>query len=98
MADTGAIAVREDTNLEPSFWAQFPGNEEFIVRSALISSANMSSFGSFHGFALGSAGNNHWGDAVTLLETTSATPFFFNFHHGDLGNFSVIGPSGRSVL
>ncbi len=27
-------------------------------------------------------------------ETTSATPFFFNFHHGDLGNFSVIGPSG----
>jgi len=31
---------------------------------------------------------------VTLLQTTSATPFFFNFHHGDLGNFSIIGPSG----
>jgi type IV secretion system protein VirB4 len=60
----------------------------------MISSANMASFGSFHGFALGQAGGNHWGDAVTLLETTSATPFFFNFHHGDLGNFSVIGPSG----
>ncbi len=94
LADTGAIAVREDTNLEPSFWGQFPGNEDYIVRRALISSANMASFGSFHGFALGSAGGNHWGDAVTLLETTSATPFFFNFHHGDLGNFSVIGPSG----
>ena len=94
LADTGAIAVREDTNLEPAFWAQFPGNEDFIVRRALISSANMASFGSFHGFALGSAGGNHWGDAVTLLETTSATPFFFNFHNGDLGNFSVIGPSG----
>jgi len=94
LADTGAIAVREDTNLEPSFWAQFPGNEEYAVRRALISSANMASFGSFHGFALGQASGNHWGDAVTLLETTSATPFFFNFHHGDLGNFSVIGPSG----
>ena len=94
LADTGAIAVREDTNLEPSFWAQFPGNEDYIVRRALISSANMAGFGSFHGFALGSASGNHWGDAVTLLETTSATPFFFNFHHGDLGNFSVIGPSG----
>jgi len=94
LADTGAIAVREDTNLEPSFWAQFPGNEEYVVRSALITSANMASFGSFHGFALGQASGNHWGDAVTLLETTSATPFFFNFHHGDLGNFSVIGPSG----
>jgi type IV secretion system protein VirB4 len=94
LGDTGAIAVREDTNLEPAFWAQFPGNEEYIVRRALISSANMAGFGSFHGFALGQASGNHWGDAVTLLETTSATPFFFNFHHGDLGNFSVIGPSG----
>ncbi len=44
--------------------------------------------------ALGQADGNHWGDAVTLLETTSATPFFFNFHNGDLGNFSIIGPSG----
>lgn len=94
LADTGAIAVREDTNLEPSFWAQFPGNEQYIVRRAMISSANMASFGSLHGFALGQASGNHWGDAVTLLQTTSATPFFFNFHHGDLGNFSVIGPSG----
>ena len=94
LADTGAIAVREDTNLEPAFWGQFPGNESYLVRRALISSANMASFGSLHGFALGQAQGNHWGEAVTLLETTSATPFFFNFHHGDLGNFSVIGPSG----
>ncbi|WP_375291052.1 VirB4 family type IV secretion/conjugal transfer ATPase [Qipengyuania sp.] len=94
ISDTGAIAVREDTNLEPAFWGQFPGNEGYLVRRALISTANMASFGSLHGFALGSAANNHWGDAVTLLQTTSATPFFFNFHHGDLGNFSVIGPSG----
>ncbi|NVD43406.1 VirB4 family type IV secretion/conjugal transfer ATPase [Qipengyuania atrilutea] len=94
LADTGAIAVREDTNLEPSFWGQFPGNEQYLVRQAMISSANMAGFGSFHGFALGQASGNHWGDAVTLLETTSSTPFFFNFHHGDLGNFSVIGPSG----
>jgi len=94
LADTGAIAVREDTNLEPAFWGQFPGNEAFLVRRAMISTANMASFGSLHGFALGQATDNHWGDAVALLETTSATPFFFNFHHGDLGNFSVIGPSG----
>ena len=94
LADTGAIAVREDTNLEPAFWGQFPGNEAFLVRRAMISTANMASFGSLHGFALGQATGNHWGDAVALLETTSATPFFFNFHHGDLGNFSVIGPSG----
>ena len=94
LADTGAIAVREDTNREPAFWGQFPGNEGYLVRRALISTANMAGFGSFHGMALGQAEGNHWGEAVTLLQTTSSTPFFFNFHHGDLGNFSVIGPSG----
>jgi len=94
LADTGAITVREDTNLEPAFWGQFPGNEQYLVRRAMISTANMASFGSLHGFALGQADGNHWGEAVTLLQTTSSTPFFFNFHHGDLGNFSVIGPSG----
>jgi len=94
LADTGAIAVREDTNLEPAFWGQFPGNEQYLVRRAMISTANMAGFGSLHGMALGQAEGNHWGEAVTLLQTTSSTPFFFNFHHGDLGNFSVIGPSG----
>ncbi|WP_126173706.1 VirB4 family type IV secretion/conjugal transfer ATPase [Altericroceibacterium xinjiangense] len=94
LADAGAVAVREDTNLEPAFWGQFPGNEGYLVRRALISSANMASFGSLHGFALGQADGNHWGEAVTLLQTTSSTPFFFNYHHGDLGNFTVIGPSG----
>jgi len=94
LADGGAVAVREDVNLEPGFWGQFPGNESFVVRRALISSANMAGFGSLHGFALGSAEGNHWGQAVTLFQTTSATPYFFNFHQGDLGNFSIIGPSG----
>ncbi|EIZ79914.1 type IV secretion system protein VirB4 [Novosphingobium sp. Rr 2-17] len=94
LSDAGAIAVREDVNLEPAFWGQMPGNESFIVRRAMISSANMACFGSLHGFAMGQASGNHWGEAVTLLATTSATPFFFNFHQGDLGNFTVIGPSG----
>ena len=94
LADAGAVAVREDVNLEPGFWGQLPGNEAYLVRRALISSANMACFGSLHGFAMGQAEGNHWGDAVTLFTTTSATPFFFNFHSGDLGNFSVIGPSG----
>jgi type IV secretion system protein VirB4 len=94
LSDSGAVAVREEVNLEPGFWGQMPGNEAFVVRKALISSANMACFGSLHGFAMGQAEGNHWGDPVTILETTSATPFFFNFHNGDLGNFTVIGPSG----
>ncbi|MCH8617397.1 VirB4 family type IV secretion/conjugal transfer ATPase [Sphingomonas sp. SM33] len=94
VADIGAIAVREDVNLEPLFWGQFPGNESYLVRRALISSTNAAGFISLHGFPVGKPTGNHWGDAVTVLETTSSTPYFFNFHEGDLGHFSIIGPSG----
>ena len=94
IADIGAIAVREDVNLEPLFWGQFPGNEPYIVRRALISTANAAGFISLHGFPVGQPSENHWGDAVSVLETTSSTPYFFNFHEGDLGHFSIIGPSG----
>ncbi|MEA3017897.1 MAG: type secretion system protein VirB4 [Sphingomonadales bacterium] len=94
LADLGMIAVREEIALEPTFWAQFPGNFRYIARRALVSTANFSSLASGHNFPHGSAEGNHWGEAVTLLETTAAGPYYFNFHQGDLGNFTVIGPSG----
>ena len=92
--EMGVIAVREDVNLEPAFWAQFPGNFKDIARRALISTANFAGFASGHNFPVGQASGNHWGAAVTVLETTSAGPYHFNFHKGDLGNFTLIGPSG----
>ncbi|WP_029912921.1 VirB4 family type IV secretion/conjugal transfer ATPase [Caulobacter sp. UNC358MFTsu5.1] len=92
--EMGAIAVREDINLEPAFWAQFPGNFKDIARRAMISTANFAGFASGHNFPVGQAQGAHWGPAVTLLETTSAGPYHFNFHKGDLGNFTIIGPSG----
>jgi type IV secretion system protein VirB4 len=92
--ELGVIAVREDINLEAAFWAQFPGNFKDIARRALVSSSNFAGLASFHNFPVGQASGNHWGQAITVLETTSAGPYYFNFHHGDLGNFTVIGPSG----
>lgn len=94
LADAGIAAVREELGLEAAFWAQFPGNFGYIARRALISSANFAGLASAHNFPVGRAIGNHWGSAVTLFETTSAGPYFFNFHRGDLGNFTVIGPSG----
>lgn len=94
LADIGAICVREDVNLEPAFWGQFPGNEQLVVRRALISTANAAGLISLHGFPVGTSSGNHWGDALAVLETTSRTPYFFNLHHGDLGNFTIVGPSG----
>ena len=100
LAEGGAVAVREDVNLEPAFWAQFPGNFKYIGRKALVSCANFACLASLHNHALGDAHDNHWGPAVTVLETTAAGPYYFNFHNGDLGNFTAIGPSGsgKTVL
>ncbi|HYD24728.1 MAG TPA: VirB4 family type IV secretion/conjugal transfer ATPase [Croceibacterium sp.] len=94
LGDLGINAVREDVALEPAFWAQFPGNFKFIAREGLVSTRNFAGLASLHNFPVGQARGNHWGDAVTLFETTAAGPYFFNFHHHDLGNFTVIGPSG----
>jgi type IV secretion system protein VirB4 len=94
LADLGIIAVREEIALEPAFWAQFPGNFKYIARRGLVSTGNFAGLASGHNFPIGKARGNHWGDAVTLLETTAAGPYYFNFHQGDLGNFTVIGPSG----
>ncbi len=96
----GIAAVREDLNLEPSFWAQLPGNFAFIARQSLISTANFASFASLHNYPCGKLKNNHWGPAVTVLETVSGTPYFFNFHQNDVGHTTIIGPTGtgKSVL
>lgn len=94
LGDCGIIAVRESLNLEPAYWAQFPGNEAYIVRRALISTANLAGLASLHSFPLGRAEGNFWGSAVATFETTSNTPYHFNFHVGDLGHFTIIGPSG----
>jgi type IV secretion system protein VirB4 len=66
----------------------------------MVSVANFASLASLHGHPLGQSEGLHWGDPVTVLETTAFGPYNFNFHVGDLGNFTVIGPSGtgKTVL
>lgn len=94
LSDLGIVAVREDIALEPGFWAQFPGNFKYIARKGLVSTGNFAGLASLHNFPVGRPSGNHWGDAVTLFETTAAGPYFFSFHNNDLGNFTIIGPSG----
>ena len=90
----GIIAVREDVNLEPAFWAQLPGNHQFIARRADISSLNWAAYASLHNYPAGKRTGNHWGGCISLLQTKSSTPYAFNFHAHDVGNFTVVGPTG----
>ena len=100
MANSGMQAVREKVNLEPSYWGQLPGNGDFLIRRSIINTLNLSGFASMHNYPLGKISGNHWGEFVTVLETTSGTPYFFNFHVRDVGHSLIIGPTGagKTVL
>ena len=92
--------VREDVASECAFWAQLPGNIAYVPRKADISSLNFASLASFHNYAQGKLTGNHWGNAVTVFETLSGSPYYFNFHFKDVGNFLVYGAmgSGKTLL
>ncbi|RWK44784.1 VirB4 family type IV secretion/conjugal transfer ATPase [Mesorhizobium sp.] len=94
LTDMNINWLREDVNLEAGFWAQLPGNRSYIARKAMLSSANFSGLSSMHNFATGQIDGNHWGLPITVLETTSQTPYWFNFHQRDIGHFLVTGPTG----
>jgi type IV secretion system protein VirB4 len=100
VSSTGGMSVREKTNMEPAFWSQVPGNFHLIGRHAVINTNNLAAFNSFHNYPLGKPDHNFWGDAVTVLDTTSGTPYYFNFHLRDIGHTTIIGPTGagKTVL
>ncbi len=94
LTDMNVNWLREDMNLEASFWAQLPGNHSYIARKAMLSSANFSGLSSMHNFATGQHERTHWGSPITILETSSQTPYWFNFHQRDIGHFLITGPTG----
>ncbi|MER8759502.1 VirB4 family type IV secretion system protein [Mesorhizobium sp. M0976] len=100
LTEVSALWVREDLNCEPAFWATLPGNFAYVARKSMISSKNMAGFSAFHNYPSGRTGGVHWGTPISVLETTSQTAYFFNFHVRDLGNFTLNGPSGsgKTVL
>ncbi len=94
LADSGLVVAREDLGLEAAFWAQFPGNFARRTRPAAITSRNFAALAPFHAHPVGRAAGNHWGEAVAMLRTTAGSPYWFNFHVGDLGHTFICGPSG----
>lgn len=99
-SDQDITCVKEDVACEPTFWAQLPGNFSYILREADISTKNMAGFSSLHNCPKGQIDGNYWGNAVTVFETISGNPYYFNFHYKDVGNFLVFGSmgSGKTLL
>jgi type IV secretion system protein VirB4 len=100
LANSGIVGVREKMNMEPAYWAQLPGNAEYMARRSVVNTFNIAGFASFHNYPSGKRKKNHWGDAVTVLNTVSGTPYFFSFHVRDVGHTMIIGPTGagKTVL
>ncbi len=100
LTNGGAVVAREDLGLEAAWWAQLPGNFRYRARSGAITSRNFAALSPFHSYPIGKKDGNEWGPAVAMLKTASGSPYYFNFHYGDLGNTFVCGPSGagKTVL
>ena len=92
--------VREDINLEKTFWAQLPGNFAFLSRMSPTILDNTAALASLHNFPTGNQ-YNPWGRAITLLRTERGTPYFMNFHDTEgNSNTCILGveKSGRTTL
>ncbi|CAN7623125.1 VirB4 family type IV secretion/conjugal transfer ATPase [Pararhizobium sp. LjRoot238] len=100
LTNGGAVVAREDLGLEAAWWGQLPGNFRYRARSGAITSRNFAALSPYHSYPTGQKDGNEWGPAVAMLKTASGSPFYFNFHHSDLGNTFVCGPSGtgKTVL
>lgn len=79
-AGAGIVVVKETLGLEPAFWSQIPCNQHLITRASLITSENFVDFCPLHNPKSGYSEENFLGGAVTLLETPSKTPVYFNYH------------------
>ena len=97
-SEISIIAVQETIGMEPAFWAQIPGNQKYVVRSSLITSQNFVDFCPLHNYRTGYRDRNHLGSAVTLIETPSKTPLFFNFHTKGSGDKNDLTPGHATII
>jgi type IV secretion system protein VirB4 len=111
LADCGMTVAREDLGLEAAFWAQLPACFSMRARKSPITSRNFAGMAPFHNFPVGRAHDNQWGDALALLITPAASPYYFSLHASDpsvpdggsrkdTGHTFICGPtgSGKTVL
>lgn len=98
--DLGVVCIRHDVRLEECFWAQLPGNFSYVNLKRTLDLKHVGGFASLYNFPCGKRYDNHWGEAVTTIFTDSKTPYFFNFHTGEIGHTAILGPfgAGKTVL
>lgn len=103
----GFLVVRETLHLLSAWAATLPGQWSQLVRTFFLHTGNMADLSPLWSRQTGPIDNAYLTEqtgtpcsALTTLSTEFATPFYFNFHNGDLAHTIVVGPSrtGKSVF
>lgn len=101
------VAIKESLHLLSSWAGTIPGQWGEVVRWAFFMGPNMADAAHLRTASSGNPINTHLSKqrsqktpAITVFETETKTPYYFNFHQGDLGHTFVVGPSrsGKSVF
>ena len=108
--EEGYTTLISTTALAASYFAMLPSNFSWRPRVARLTSINFAHQAPLHNFPQGKRDHNPWGQAVTIFETISHQPFYFNFHvtrlteksegTTPLGHTMILGQSGagKTVL
>ncbi len=97
-ADVGFVGIVETLGQEACFWAQMPGNQRYVARSTLLTSQNYVDCTALHNYPMGHFDQHHLGRAVTLIETLSRTPVFFNYHSAGSGRRQDLTPGHTTII
>lgn len=101
------VPVREKQHLFSAFSGAVPGQWKEIERWTFEEIRSLSDLSPYLTVREGEKQNRYLAQqtgkaasALTVLPTDFLTPFYFNFHAGDLGHTLVVGPSrtGKSVI
>ena len=90
-----AQLTEERYNLLNTFLAVLPANDAYNLRKMWLSSANYADLSFLFAPHAGEVQNAHLGtEYLAVLETNHRTPYFFNFHHGDIAHMFLLGMTG----
>jgi type IV secretion system protein VirB4 len=78
--EAGYNVATVDRVPECAYFAQLPGNWFWRPRQASVTSRNFASFAPMHNFDSGKRDGNPWGQAITIFDTPTRQPYYFNFH------------------
>ncbi len=94
-ASVDAQLTEERYNLLNAWLAVLPGNHAFNLRRMWLTNTNYADLSLLSAPHTGAVRNDHLGtEYLSVFETNSRTPYFFNFHNDDVAHTFLLGATG----